>query len=70
MYIFNNKSCLKHKTESGDDSIFARERRSSWSGNIESSPISDNFLKVFFFLKMLFFNDTFFYDTFLKDTFF
>jgi len=31
--------------ESGDDSIFAYGWLSSWSGNFESSPLSDNFLK-------------------------
>jgi len=34
---------LKQLSESDDDSIFAHEWRSSWSGNIESSPLSDNF---------------------------
>jgi len=61
-YLINKNilKCREKYRESGDDSLFARGWRSSRSGNIESSLLSDNFV-----LK-----DTFFKDAFFKRPFF
>jgi len=58
--VFLKKVYLKKLSESGDDSIFPVREDHPPRVNIESSPLSDNFLEKLLFLKDNFFKYTFF----------